>query len=50
MIYDHIGDNAQKLGNIEKARDAWKKALDANPGDKKITAKYEASRKSAEKP
>ncbi len=50
VIYDHIGDNAQKLGNAEKARDAWKKALDANPGDKKITAKYEASRKSAEKP
>ncbi|MSS71636.1 MAG: tetratricopeptide repeat protein [Candidatus Latescibacteria bacterium] len=50
VIYDHIGDNAQKLGNIDKALDAWKKALDAKPGDKKIEAKRNALMKSSQKP
>jgi tetratricopeptide (TPR) repeat protein len=50
VIYDHIGDNAQKLGNIDKALDAWKKALDAKPGDKKIEGKRNALMKSSQKP
>jgi tetratricopeptide (TPR) repeat protein len=50
VIWDHIGDNAQKLGNLDKALDAWKKALDAKPGDKKIEAKRNALSKSSQKP
>lgn len=50
VIYDHIGDNAQKLGDTDKALDAWKKALDAKPGDKKIEAKRNALSKSSQKP
>jgi tetratricopeptide (TPR) repeat protein len=48
VIWDHIGDNAQKLGKMEKAQDAWKKALEARPGDKKIEAKLNL--KSSQKP
>jgi tetratricopeptide (TPR) repeat protein len=50
VIWDHIGDNAEKLGQNQKALDAWENALKAKPGDKKIEAKRHVLLKSSQKP
>ena len=50
VIYDHIGDNAEKLGQNQKALDAWENALKSKPGDRKIEAKRSVLLKSSQKP
>ncbi len=34
VIFEHLGDAYEKVGNIEKARELWKKAADGDPKSK----------------
>jgi tetratricopeptide (TPR) repeat protein len=39
VIYDHLGDVYQQLGDGEKAHEMWLKALELDPGNEDITEK-----------
>jgi tetratricopeptide (TPR) repeat protein len=39
VIHDHLGDLYELMGRMEKARDAWRRALELAPGDGEIQRK-----------
>ena len=39
ILFDHIGDTYDKLGNPKKARDYWKKSWDLDPDIKGLKEK-----------
>jgi tetratricopeptide (TPR) repeat protein len=39
VIFDHLGDAYAKDGQLSKARDAWRKALDLSPGYESVQQK-----------
>lgn len=41
VIYEHLGDAYSKLGRVEDAREAYRKALELDPGSEKIRNKLE---------
>jgi len=44
VIRDHLGDAYMKLGQVEKARQAWQRALALDPGIKGVREKLEAAK------
>ena len=44
VIRDHIGDAYMKLGQVEKAREAWRRALALDPEIKGVREKLEAAK------
>jgi tetratricopeptide (TPR) repeat protein len=38
-ILEHLGDTYQKLGNQEKAKEYWRRALEADPENERIPDK-----------
>ena len=43
VIFEHLGDAYEKLGNIEKAREFWKKAADGDPKSETASEKLRKS-------
>lgn len=41
VIYDHLGDVYEKLGDMDKAREMWEKSLELDPENKEIRNKLE---------
>lgn len=41
VIYDHLGDAYFKKGDLERAKDFWKKSLDLDPNQEKVKKKLQ---------
>ncbi len=41
VIYDHLGDAYRAVGELDKAREWWQKALDQQPGNEAIRGKLD---------
>jgi tetratricopeptide (TPR) repeat protein len=43
-VIEHLGDVYFKLGNIDKAIEYWKKALEKNPSNEKLKEKIKGGK------
>jgi tetratricopeptide (TPR) repeat protein len=42
-VWEHLGDTYLKLGNLDEASKHWKKALELDPGSKRLIERLEAN-------